>query len=88
MLLLAYVFENFHSSAKLSLTSHSIYQLALANNYITPASLSWEALLKKANIKLEIFKDNCMHIFVKNGIRAGSSLEYSDGGKKIIPKKL
>ncbi|KAL9962348.1 hypothetical protein ACROYT_G031442 [Oculina patagonica] len=64
--LLADVFENFR---KLCLEK---YNLDPANYYTSPG-LSWDALLKKTGVELELLTDYEMHLFVERGIRGGIS---------------
>ncbi|KAL9976670.1 hypothetical protein ACROYT_G013996 [Oculina patagonica] len=65
--LLADVFESFR---KLGLEK---YGLDPANYYTTPG-LSWDALLKKTGVELELLTDYEMHLFVERGIRGGISM--------------
>ena len=41
---------------------------------MTPPGLSWDALLKKTGIELELFTDYEMHLFVERGMRGGISM--------------
>lgn len=64
VLLLADVFENFRN------TCHSIYKLDPAHYYTAPG-LSFDAMLKYTNVKIELLTDVEMLLFVENGIRGG-----------------
>ncbi|KAL9963725.1 hypothetical protein ACROYT_G027259 [Oculina patagonica] len=61
--LLADVFENFRNICK------EKYELDPAH-YFTSPGLSWDALLKKTGVQLELLTDPEMHLFVERGIRA------------------
>ena len=65
--LLADVFENFR---KLCLTQ---YQLDPAHYYTSPG-LSWDALLKKTDVELELLADLDMHLLIERGMRGGISM--------------
>ena len=43
-------------------------------NYYTSPGLSWDALLKKTGVELELLKDYDMHLFVERGMRGGISM--------------
>ena len=43
-------------------------------NYYTSPRLSWDALLKKTNIDLELLTDYDMHLLVEKGLRGGISM--------------
>ena len=60
--LLADVFENFRN------VCHKQYGLDPAN-YYTSLGLSWDALLKKTKVELELLTDIKMHLFVEKGLR-------------------
>ena len=88
--LLADVFENFRN---LCLQQ---YKLDPANYYTSPG-LSWDALLKKTNINLELLTDYDMYLLVEKGLRGGISmvsnryakannplLEDFDPNKKVV----
>ena len=65
--LLADVFENFR---KLCLQQ---YKLDPANYYTSPG-LSWDALLKKTNVELELLTDYDMYLMIEKGLRGGISM--------------
>ena len=65
--LLADVFENFR---KLCLQQYGLDPA----HYFTSPGLSWDALLKKTGVELELFTDHDMHMFVERGIRGGISM--------------
>ena len=65
--LLADVFENFR---KLCLQQYGLDPA----HYFTSPGLSWDALLKKTGVELELLTDYEMHMFVERGIRGGISM--------------
>jgi hypothetical protein len=65
--LLADVFEEFRNLCLYR------YKLDPANYYTSPG-LSWDALLKKTNAKLELLTDYDMHLMVEKGLRGGISM--------------
>ena len=65
--LLADVFENFRN---LCLQQ---YKLDPANYYTSPG-LSWDALLKKTNVELELLTDYDMYLMIEKGLRGGISM--------------
>ena len=67
VLLLADVFENFRK------TSQKQYGLDPAHYYTSPG-LSWDALLKKTEVKLELLTDYDQHLFIEKGMRGGISM--------------
>jgi len=67
VLLLADVFENFR---KVCLDK---YGLDPAHYYSSPG-FSWDALLKKTGVELELLADQDMHLFIERGIRGGISM--------------
>ena len=66
VLLLADVFENFRK------TCLEYYKLDPAH-YFTAPGLSWDAMLKMTNVKLDLISDVDMHQFVEKGMRGGVS---------------
>ena len=66
ILLLADVFENFRS------TCLQYYKLDPCH-YVTSPGLSWDAMLKMTDIKLELMSDIDMFQFVEKGTREGIS---------------
>ena len=66
VLLLADIFENFRS------TCMQQYELDPAHYYTSPG-LSWDALLKKTGVKLDLLTDYDMFLFVEKGLRGGIS---------------
>ena len=66
-LLLADVFENFRNMCLKQ------YKLDPAHYYTSPG-LSWDALLKKSQVKLNLLTDYDMYLFVEKGMRGGISM--------------
>lgn len=66
VLLLADVFENFRQ------TCFEIYGLDPAHYYTAPG-LSWDAMLKYTQVKIELLTDPDMLLFAERGIRGGIS---------------
>jgi hypothetical protein len=62
--LLADVFETFRD------TSMKHYELDPAHYFSAPG-MSWDALLKKTKVQLELLTDIDQHFFVEKGIRGG-----------------
>ena len=67
VLLLADVFENFRKVCQ------EKYGLDPAHYYSAPG-LSWDTLLKKTGVELELLTDLDMHLFIERGIRGGISM--------------
>ena len=61
------VFENFRNLCQ------EQYGLDPAHYYTSPG-LSWDALLKKTGVELELFTDLEMYLFVERGMRGGISM--------------
>ena len=67
VLLLADIFETFRK------TSLRQYGLDPAHYYTSPG-LSWDALLKKTGVELELLTDYDQHLFIEKGMRRGISM--------------
>ena len=67
VLLLADVFESFRK------TCQKQYRLDPAHYYTSPG-LSWDALLKKTGVELELLTDYDQHLFIEKGMRGGISM--------------
>ena len=65
--LLANIFDNFRK------TCLRQYGLDPAHYYTSPG-LSWDALLKKTGVELELLTDYYHHLFIEKGIRGGISM--------------
>ena len=79
--LLAYVFENFRNLCQ------EQYGLDPAHYYTSPG-LSWDALLKKTGVELELFTDLEMHLFLERGMRGGISMvnkRYAKANNPLVP---
>jgi len=79
--LLADVFENFRNLCQ------EQYGLDPAH-YFTSPGLSWDALLKKTGVELELFTDLEMHLFVERGMRGGISMvskRYAKVSNPLVP---
>ena len=67
MLLLADIFETFRKTCKQE------YGLDPAHYYTSPG-LSWDVLLKKADVELKLLIDYDEHLFIEEGLRGGISM--------------
>ena len=82
ILLLADVFENFRR------TCLEYYKLDPCH-YFTSPGLSWDAMLKMTDIKLELMTDIDMFLFIERGMRGGISHianRYSEANNKHMDK--
>lgn len=81
VLLLADVFENFRA------TCLRQYELDPAHYYTSPG-LSWDALLKKTEVQLELLTDYDMFLFIEKGLRGGISQvskRYAKANNPLTP---
>ena len=79
-LLLSDVFKNFRK------TWMQYYKLDLCH-YFTSPGLSWDAMLKMTNIKLELMTDIDMFQFIESGMRGGISYianQYGNANNKYM----
>ena len=84
MLLLTDVFENFRK------TCMQYYKLDRCH-YFTRMGLSWDAMLKMTNIKLELMTDIDMFQFIEKGMRDGVSYianQYGNANNKYIKNSM
>lgn len=79
VLLLADVFETFRK------TCVQQYGLDPAHYYTSPG-LSWDALLKKTGVELELLTDYDMHLFIEKGLRGGISMVSKRHAKANNPR--
>ena len=78
-LLLADVFENFREVCE------EKYGLDPAHYYSVPG-LSWDALLKKTGVELELLTDMDMHLMIERGMRGGISMASKRYAKANNPR--
>ena len=78
-LLLADVFENFRKVCQ------EKYRLDPAHYYSAPG-LSWDALLKKTGVELELLTDMDMHLMIERGMRGGISMASKQYAKANNPR--
>ena len=78
VLLLADVFETFRK------TCMGQYSLDPAHYYTSPG-LSWDALLKKTGVELELLTDYDPHLFIEKGMRGGVSMVSKRYAKANTP---
>ena len=67
VLLLADVFENFRKKCLL-------YYKLDPTHYFTSPGMSWDALLKKTGVEIELLTDYDQYMFIERGIRGGISM--------------
>ena len=79
VLLLADVFETFRK------TCMGQYSLDPAHYYTSPG-LSWDALLKKTGVELELLTDYDQHLFIEKGLRGGISMVSKRYARANNPK--
>ena len=77
--LLADVFENFRKVCQ------EKYGLDPVHYYTSPG-LSWDALLKKTGVELELLTDLDMHLFIERGMRGGISMATKRYAKANNPQ--
>ena len=80
VLLLSDVFENFRKVCQ------EKYGLDPAHYYSAPG-LSWDALLKKTGVELELLTDLDMHLFIERGMRSGISMankRYAKANNQLV----
>ena len=77
--LLADVFENFRKVCQ------DKYGLDPAHYYSAPG-LSWDALLKKTGVELELLTDMDMHLMIERGMRGGISMASKRHAKANNPR--
>ena len=75
---LADVFEYFR---KISMEDFGLDPL----HYYTLPGYSWDAMLKKTDVKLELLTDPDMHLFIEKGIRGGVSVQSHRHAKANNP---
>ncbi|KAK3772394.1 hypothetical protein RRG08_031418 [Elysia crispata] len=65
--------EAFYSSSQAQIFPIKQYGLDPAHYYTSPG-LSWDALLKKTGVELELLTDYDQHLFIEKGMRGGISM--------------
>ena len=56
-------------------------------NYFSSPGLAWDAMLRMTNVKLELFSDIDMYLFVEKGMRGGISYigkRYREANNKYM----
>ena len=76
---IGFVFENFRKVCQ------EKYGLDPAHYYRAPG-LSWDALLKKTGVELELLTDMDMHLFSERGMRGGISTASKRYAKANNPR--
>ena len=74
------MFENFRK------VSQEKYGLDPAHYYSAPG-LSWDALLKKTAVELELLTDMDMHLMIERGMRGGISMvskRYAKANNQLV----
>ena len=66
-------------------TSIKHYSLDPAHYFSAPG-MSWDALLKKTKVQLELLTDIDMHLFVEKGLRGGISMVSKRFAKANYPR--
>ena len=79
VVLLAHVFENFRKVCM------GRYGLDPAHYYTAPR-MSWDALLKKTGVELELLTDLDMHLLIQKGMRGGISMASQRCAKANNPR--
>ena len=62
----------------------AFYKLDAAHMMTSPG-LAWQAALKMTDVKLDLFTDLDMHLFIERGIRGGVSMITHRHSKANIP---
>ncbi|GBM41023.1 hypothetical protein AVEN_180931-1 [Araneus ventricosus] len=81
VIFIADVFENFRK------LTQNFYQLHAAH-ILTSPGLAWQAALKMTVVKLDLFTDIDMHLFIEKGLRGGVSMNshrHSEGNHPQCP---
>ena len=56
-------------------------------HYYTSSGLSWDALLKKTGVELELLTDYDQHLFIEKGMRGGISMvskRYAQANNPLV----